>query len=149
MAHPSFATREHGSKCPVISSGISPVDTLNYVLVSKGMAKRLGEAVQSPATLRHEHVEGFMWLRTAQWIDNMTPLARYFTIATILVELYCWLGWLCGQELFGLERADVQVVPPAQGAPHDLPDNVGMVLLKLDLATKSDQTRTADVVLAY
>eukprot|EP00978_Attheya_sp_CCMP212_P041967 scaffold248243_cov38-Attheya_sp.AAC.1 len=69
--------------------------------------------------------------------------------ATIVAELTGWLGWLRGGELFGLERADVSIIPPSRGMEFDLPPEVGMVLLKLDPATKASQTRQTDMVIAY
>eukprot|EP00978_Attheya_sp_CCMP212_P037733 scaffold180733_cov28-Attheya_sp.AAC.1 len=65
---------------------------------------------------------------------------RYMLAATIVAELTGWLG---------LERADVSIIPPARGMEFDLPPEVGMVLLKLDPATKASQTRQADMVIAY
>ena len=52
-------------------------------------------------------------------------------------------------ETFNLRWSDMGVILPSKGRFHDLPTNVGALLLTLQPQTKTSPTRTADVPLAY
>eukprot|EP00978_Attheya_sp_CCMP212_P031572 scaffold119933_cov29-Attheya_sp.AAC.1 len=149
QAFPGLSVREHGSRRPLLVSGCSPTDTLQYTLMSAGMGKRLGESNRSPTALQYDQLRWILRFRSSQWMASAPAETRYMLAATIVAELTGWLGWLRGGELFGLERADVSIIPPARGMEFDLPPEVGMVLLKLDPATKASQTRQADMTIAY
>eukprot|EP00956_Cyclotella_meneghiniana_P014930 scaffold22621_cov36-Cyclotella_meneghiniana.AAC.1 len=64
-------------------------------------------------------------------------------------NLILWLGWLRSSECLSLTWADVSLVLPDKGPTCDLPAGIGMVLLRLSEQTKSDRTRTADIVIAF
>jgi len=52
-------------------------------------------------------------------------------------------------ELFSLRWCDITVTTPADGPVLDLPVNVGALQFRLLKQTKTDRTRTADLILAY
>jgi hypothetical protein len=149
QANPGRAIREHGSRRPLVVPDCSPTDTLQYALMSMGMGKRLGESNRPPTALQHAQLAGILRFRSAMWRSDASPATRYVLAAAVFVELTGWLGWLRGGEIFGLERSDIKIVSPRRGGQYDLPLQVGMILLKLDPATKASQTRQADVVIAY
>jgi len=67
-----------------------------------------------------------------------------------LANVVAWLGWLPAMELFrSLCWCDITVNTPADGPVLDLPVNVGALQFRLLKQTKTDRTRTADLILAY
>jgi hypothetical protein len=65
------------------------------------------------------------------------------------VELFAWLGWLQGGEIFDTGEKGSRLVSPSEGGRHNLPRGVGAVLLRLMTNTKLDQTKTANMVLVW
>eukprot|EP00978_Attheya_sp_CCMP212_P006855 scaffold15984_cov62-Attheya_sp.AAC.1 len=149
LSHPDSAIREFGSRQPLVSSGCRPTDTLQYALVSAGMAKRLGESNKPPQVLLHEHIVGMVQMRANNWSDDLSPLARYMIAAPIMVDLISWLGWLRGCEAFGLNQEDIDLITPDDGPLEGLEEGVGAVLLTLNPVTKSSPTRQADLAIAF
>jgi hypothetical protein len=66
-----------------------------------------------------------------------------------LVNLAAWLGWLRAGETFSLRWKDVTMTEPRDGPTLGLLAHTGAARLRLLEQTKSDRSRTADVVLAY
>ena len=66
-----------------------------------------------------------------------------------LAELLAWVGWLRANEIFTLRWKDIECIPPSTTPRYGLPSGSGALLLKLLESTKSDQTRTADHIIAY
>jgi len=60
-----------------------------------------------------------------------------------------WGWWLCAQETFALKWDDLTVIEPQDGPSVELPLGMGAILALLLPDTKSSQTITADVVMAY
>eukprot|EP00978_Attheya_sp_CCMP212_P043835 scaffold293093_cov28-Attheya_sp.AAC.1 len=58
---------------------------------------------------------------TRNWNDALSPHEQYLIAAPTVVHLTAWLGWLRGGETFGLDRADVETIFPADGPIHGLP----------------------------
>eukprot|EP00978_Attheya_sp_CCMP212_P027524 scaffold92199_cov38-Attheya_sp.AAC.1 len=61
---PTLSIREHGSRRPLVANGCSPMDTLQYALMSMSMGKRLGEYNRPPLALLSEQVEGIIRYHT-------------------------------------------------------------------------------------
>jgi hypothetical protein len=66
-----------------------------------------------------------------------------------VTHLASYLGWLRGIETFGLSWQDVLLVTPQDGPTIGLPPGCGAIQLVLLDQTKSSQSSTADVVIAY
>jgi hypothetical protein len=77
------------------------------------------------------------------------PLVRVNACRAAVTHLLLYLGWLRALETFGVRWMDLTIVEPADGPTVGLPPGIGVVLIKLLAQTKSSQTATADVVVAY
>jgi integrase len=84
-----------------------------------------------------------------QFRQTFSAKQRKTACRLAITNLLGWLGWLRAMETFSLQWIDVLYVDPQLGPTVGLPEDQGMVLLKLLAQTKSQQSMTADVVLAY
>ena len=119
-------------------------------MLFRGLSRHLGTETRPSTALLHRHVVWNQTYRRQLAEDpNATLYQRYIYTAANVAELYSWMGWLRSTETFHSEADHVKVVPPSDSESLDLPPGVGAVLLRLLPSTKSDPTKTADVVLAY
>jgi hypothetical protein len=113
------------------------------------MRQQLGDHVVPSVALLDQHV---------RWIDRQ--MEELFHMATTskqkqeacrvaLANLFGWLYWLRGGEVFGLRHCDTDILPPALHARENLPPNVGTVKLRLSEQTKSDRYKMADMISSY
>ena len=134
---------------PILVEGCSPTDELGYVFFTDGMRRRLGDNAVPAVALLAQHV---------RWIDRQ--MEEVFQMATsstkkqeacrvALVNLFGWLYWLRGGEVFGLRHCDTEIVHPSHHASESLPPGVGAVKLRLSEQTKSDRYKQADVIGSY
>jgi hypothetical protein len=134
---------------PILVEGCSPTDELGYVFFTDGMRRRLGNHSVPSVALLDQHV---------RWIDRQ--MEELFQMATTskrkqeacrvaLTNLFGWLYWLRGGEVFGLRHCDTGILNPAQHASENLPRNIGTVTLRLSEQTKSDRYKTADMVASF
>ncbi|MGH7974465.1 MAG: hypothetical protein ACREBR_02970 [bacterium] len=130
-------------------SGVSPTDDLMSSFTASGFSRRLGTESRPSVALLHRHILWNQEFRHDQFRHMSDPAGRYICAAAAVVELISFLGWLRGSEVFSLNWEDIQVFPPRQSARFGLPEGAGVVLLRLRPSTKSDPTKTADVVIAY
>lgn len=149
VSHPGHALRDGNSRA-ILVNGCLPTDELSYAMMSNGMGRRLGEDSKPAKALLARHVK---WIDAhLQRLYDMAPpgsqLAQQLCRAA-LVNTIAWLAWLRACETFGLRWCDIGLILPEDGPYHDLPLNVGALLLQLLPATKSSQNRTADVPIAY
>ena len=149
LQHPASALRDSHSNRPRLSTGRVPSDHLGFTHMAAGMARRLGTSSQPSKALRFEHVEWNQDFRATQYTRALDPYQRYEIAAAAVVELFSWLGWLRGGEVFGMELEAVHPVPPEDGPAHGLPLGIGFLSLLLAEATKSSPTVQADVILAW
>jgi hypothetical protein len=63
-----------------------------------------------------------------------------------LANTLAWLAWTRAKELFDLRWSDLTL---SDGDMHDLPASVKVLQLRLNAQTKSDRSRTADIVVAH
>jgi len=118
-------------------------------LFATGLGSRLGSNTKPSTALLDRHVR---WLDTdleRRYSASSSPAQRLDLARAGFANLVLWLGWLRSSEAFGLTFSSVTSVHPADGPMHDLPRNVGALLLKLQPETKTNRTGTADVLLAY
>lgn len=129
----------------------APTDSLLSAYCIKGMKRRLGTKSTPSMALRHHHVMFNQLRRSERFHDpNASLLNRYEQAAANVAELFAWLGWLRGGEIFATNWPDVETAPPSyDGGRHGLPPHAGAILLSLTPETKSDATITADVVMAW
>jgi len=85
----------------------------------------------------------------ASYQSAKTQVQRQSCCRAALVNVIAWLAWLRAMEVFSLRWSDVEVIDPENGIAYEFPPNVGALLLRLLEATKSDRTRTADMIIAY
>jgi hypothetical protein len=116
---------------------------------TKGMSRRLGTEVKPSWALSFGHIS---------YIDNRlrdalksvcSQSSRRELICAGIANLYGYLGWLRGTELFSIDRSDVTIIEPADGPLHELPPNVGAIMINLLAETKTNACQVADVVMTY
>lgn len=149
LEHPESCLRDPTSNRPRLSPGRLPSDHLGFTHMASGMARRMGTSTRPSKALRYEHIKWNLAFRDKQWRDAHDAHARYETSAAACVEIFSWLGWLRGGEVFGLDGDSVLKVTPDQGISHGLPRGVGYLALVLAESTKSSPTVQADVILAW
>ena len=116
---------------------------------TKGLKGRVGTDAVPSWALRDRHVRAFdQYFDTNYLAATLREDRRRWAMAG-LANALLWLAWLRSSELFGLRWMDVECIPPADGPRHDLPPNVGALLLRLGEETKTSRSRTADVPVAY
>ena len=134
-----------------IGDRVLPTDALAASLTTAGMARRLGTAVKPSISLLQRHVLWNQRYRADEYAtcapDDLQ--GRYTWAAANVAEAMAWLGWLRASEVFSVEWGDVSETHPSDHALHDFPPGAGAVFLRLLESTKSDQTKQADVVIAY
>jgi hypothetical protein len=148
MCYPSQAVRDQQRRC-YLTVQTTPSDALAFTFLNTGMARRMGDATQPSWTLNHAHI-AFIDRRLEElWCGAVTAVGRHELATAACANLVAWFGWLRGGELFGISRVDVTVTEPAHGVVLGLPQGVGVIQVRLAPETKSNPTRTADVVIAY
>jgi hypothetical protein len=148
MCHPTQAVRDHQRRS-FRTLGTVPTDSMTYTFLNGGMARRMGTATRPSWALSHVHI-AYIDQRLEVLFRSATSQAAQHEIAVAAsVNLTAWLGWLRGNEVFGLHHADIKITTPENGKYLGLAAGVGALELRLAPDTKSDPTRTADVVIAY
>jgi hypothetical protein len=148
LCYPAQAIRDQQRRC-YLTVQTTPLDALAFTFLNTGMARRMGDATQPSWTLNHAHIT-FLDRRFEElWALAVNEYGRHELATAACANLVAWFGWLRGGELFGLAVSDVVVTAPAHGAVLGLPLGVGVVQVRLAPETKSNPTRTADVVVAY
>ncbi len=118
-------------------------------IFTDGMKRRIGDNPQPSATLLLRHI---LWMN--EYFEKIYRLSdddntRIDICRAALTHLLSFIGWLRAVETFGIRWQDLTIIDPPLGPTMGLPINVGVILLKLLAQTKSSQTASADVVLAY
>jgi hypothetical protein len=148
MCYPAQAMRDQQRRC-YLTVQTTPSDALALTFLNTGMSRRMGDATQPSWTLNHAHMM-FLDRRFEElWNLAVNAQGRHELATAACANLVAWFGWLRGGELFGLSVSDVSVTTPDNGPVLGLPLGVGVVQARLAPETKSNPTRTADVVVAY
>jgi hypothetical protein len=110
------------------------------------MKRRLGTESTPSMHIHNTHVLWNTAYRRDRFADPATPHnIRLGLLLANVAELFLWLSWVRGCELFGLRWSDAEVTPPAAASRRGLPMNTGALLLRLLDSTKSDPTKQADI----
>jgi hypothetical protein len=148
MCYPAQAMRDQQRRC-YLTVQTTPSDALALTFLNTGMSRRMGDATQPSWTLNHAHMM-FLDRRFEElWNLAVDAQGRHELATAACANLIAWFGWLRGGKLFGLSVSDVSVTTPDNGPVLGLPLGVGVVQARLAPETKSNPTRTADVVVAY
>jgi hypothetical protein len=65
-----------------------------------------------------------------------------------LANLSFWLGWLRSRETLDMQWYRVALIEAADGPSVDLPRGIGVTQFFMGPETKSNRSRTADVIMA-
>ena len=129
---------------------VSASGSLIVQLTTSGMERRLGTDSTPSVALQAVHVR-----KNLAWRDESIaalaghPAQQRQLYLAQFAEAVLWLGWLRGSELFGLRWQDIELVRPSNNPKYGLPPGTGALLFRLLEATKSNQTKTADHIIAY
>lgn len=129
---------------------VGPSDTVSASMIAHGMSVRLGTHSTPAMALHIRQIKRNQELREEALQNlSLSPKARYNLIAAQCVELIGFLGWLRSSECFTLQRRHIEIVTPENYAIYNLPPNVGAVLLHLLDPTKTNQSDSPDIVIAF
>ena len=116
---------------------------------TEGLKRRVGDDPRPSYALLERHVRAADTLCHERYQSCTRRLDKIYWARMGLANTFLWLGWLRSMELFDLRWCDLGVILPSEGPAHDLPPNIGAILLRLNPLTKTDQSRTADVPIGY
>jgi hypothetical protein len=148
LCFPTQATRDQHRRC-YLTVQTSPSDALAFTFLNTGMARRMGDSSQPSWTLGHNHIVYIDRQLELHFQSAASDESRHELATAACANLLAWLAWLRGGELFGITVPDLTITHPWQGATLGLPVGVGAILIRLAAETKSNPTRTADIIAAY
>ena len=142
---------ENAMRFPESTTVEVPTDSVLTSYCIKGMKRRLGTKSTPSMALRQHHVLFNQERRGERYHHpTITLLHRYEQAGANVAELFAWLGWLRGGEIFLTDWSDVEYAPPSpDGGRYGLPPRAGAILLSLTPETKCNANVTADVVMAW
>jgi hypothetical protein len=134
---------------PTVVSACNPTDELGCTVFSDGMKRRIGDKSFPSAVLLDQHVT-WMNLHFHQVFDATKDSAvKLKTCQAAITNLAAWLAWLRAVETFTIKWDRITTTLPAEGPREGLPIGMGVLQLDLQAQTKSSQSRTVDMVVAY
>ncbi|CAJ1959797.1 unnamed protein product [Cylindrotheca closterium] len=133
----------------VLYQDCQPTDSLSFHLFAEGMVARMGDYSRPSVALLDRHIQALGRFLDRQFHEATSNIQRQDIALAGLANLVLWLGWLCSAECFGLNWEDCSILEPEDYGQADLPRNCGMVTFRLNPVTKSERTRTANVIIAY
>ncbi|CAJ1946038.1 unnamed protein product [Cylindrotheca closterium] len=133
----------------VLYQDCRPTDSLSFHLFAKGMVARMGDYSRPSVALLDRHIRALDHFLDRQFYEATSDVQRRDIALAGLANLVLWLGWLRSAECFGLNWEDCSILEPEDYGQADLPRNCGMVTFRLNPVTKSERTRTADVIIAH
>ncbi|KAL7556828.1 hypothetical protein ACA910_002304 [Epithemia clementina (nom. ined.)] len=126
-----------------------PTDDLTYTLFNRGLSACIGTQSRPSMALLGRHVSSLVLVLESTYRCTTNLSVRREITSAAVMTLFLWSGWLRSSKVFHLDWGDIDVVEPGAHGQHDLPVNVGVILLCLLPEMKSDRTTRADVVIAY
>jgi hypothetical protein len=148
MAFPRQVLRDSQRRGQVMER-VSPTDEIGTTFCAKGMARRMGTETKPSWAISHVHIAYMDRCLDEAYSKATTDNDRHELACAGSSNLMAYLGWLRSGELFGGDRKDLTLTRPEQGPTRGLPPGVGAVEYNLCEETKSDPTRTADVIIAW
>jgi hypothetical protein len=147
-AYPRRAMRD-GQRRMQIAAYVSPTDESTNVFTQKGLERRLGNNPQASWALSYVHIK-YIDVHLEGAFTRATTISAQHDIAVAgCSNLFFYLGWLRGGELYQGCASDLTLTPPHEGTTKGLPPGIGVIEFDLLPETKSDPCRTADVVIAW
>lgn len=116
---------------------------------TKGLRERIGADATPSWALLDRHVRHFDGFFESNYTASGSSDQQTYWARAGLANLLLWLGWLRAMELFDLRWMDIECIWPRDGPIHDLPENVGCLLLRLQESTKTNRDKQADVPVAF
>ena len=120
-----------------------------FAQFTKGLQGRIGSDSRPSFALLDRHVRAMDAHFERQYLEAGNRQDRQYWASAGLANMFLWLGWLRSRELFDLRWCDIEVIDPEDGPSRDLPPGVGAIILSLKEQTKTNQSSTADVVIAF
>jgi hypothetical protein len=130
----------------LVSNLVSPTDDLAYTMMNTGMKNRIGEDSNPSKALLDRQVRTCDQSLRNRFASATTRLLQLELARAGLANTLAWLAWTRAKELFDLRWSDLTL---SNGDMHDLPASVQVLQLRLNAQTKSDRSRTADIVVAH
>lgn len=130
-------------------NGVSPTDTVVFKHFASGMSKRMGVETNPSHALSHVHIAYMDTFFEFQYHTTAGTARQIEIVTAAVVNLVAWLAWLRAGEVFSLCDDDVEITEPGFGATKGLPNNVGVIEMRLQPTTKTNRTSVADLILAY
>ena len=128
---------------------VSPTDAALTTSFHHGLSRRLGTDAIPCWALQAVHIHFIEAHLDKAFLAATDPVIQHELACAGSAHLMSFLGWLRSQETFSVSRSDVTITSPSQGPTRGLPPNVGAIELRLKENTKSDQSLTADIIIAY
>lgn len=141
-------TYDERTKRLISNEGLSVQDAA-ITRYTKGLRERIGDNPEPSWALLDRHVRAFDAYFDRQYRSSTSRQAKHRWALAGMANLKFWLAWLRSREVFDQRWMDVEGIRPDKGPIHDLPPNVGALLLKLDPQTKTNRDSTADVPVAW
>jgi hypothetical protein len=134
---------------PTVVPSCNPTDELGYTVFSEGMKRRIGDKTTPSAILLDQHIT---WMNhyfcdlytSANDLDVKLAACR-----AAITNLVAWLAWLRAVETFTLRWDRLHITLPQDAPQEGLPIGMGVIQMNLPDQTKSNQSRTADMVVVY
>ena len=133
----------------MVVEAVSPADEASTSLFHNGLGRRLGTDVTPCWALSHVHIAYIDKVLDSLYLNASTELQRHNIACGGTINVMSYLGWLRSQETFKTDPSDINLILPQHGPTRGLPMNIGAVEMRLLEATKSDQSRTADIIIAF
>ena len=147
-AYPRRTMRD-GQRRTHVADYVSPTDESTNVFTHKGLERRLGNNPQASWALSYVHIHYLDTQLDQAYLQACTVEAQHDLAVAGCSNLFFYLGWLRGGELYHGGVDDLHLTPPADGLTKGLPPGIGVIEFNLLPETKSDPCRTADVVIAW
>ena len=122
---------------------------MGYTYFTDGMRRRIGDKTNPSAVLLDQHIA---WMNTHFKFVYLASTDTYVQLETCraaITNLLAWLAWLHAAETFLVRWGRVSIIRPDNGPHEGLPVGTGIIKVDLQAQTKSSQTRTVDMIIAY
>lgn len=147
-AHPGKVYMDPNNRV-MTTNDVSPTDELGYTMMNTGMKNRLGTESKPSVALMDRHIRYLDSSLRRRFLGATTRAMKLELARAGFANSMAWLAWLRAKELFLGRWCDIDLTRPGDGEQHDLPAAIGVIGLRLLDQTKSERSKTADVVVAH